>query len=410
MMEQWRNPITVLRIRQVQPYLCRFRTKKKTPIACRPGPAARIIGPPEEKRNPVPGVTGVLGNIVLGQAGAGLEIGRALNLITRWAQAPVRSLHATMRRLARKLPSKTPPFWKGQLIALACVAGGLAIRLSLTPLVHNAIPVVLFYPFVIIASVWGGALSGLCVLVICALVADTLWLPPDTATFALISFSIACFSVIFMAGLFRVAVEVHAEEEARAVLLTHEMKHRANNLLGVVQAISAQTARNAASVTDHQAVFAARVVALGRAQRLVSENPGLPPDLRLFLINVIEPFGAARFHLDGPDVCVPSHLATPFALLLHELSTNATKYGALSVPEGTVAISWKNPSAASISIGGRWMGRWSLPPPGSASVRACSRRCFPRGWARPLSPTIRAACNAGCISCRFSPRPRRRHR
>lgn len=123
-------------------------------------------------------------------------------------------------------------------------------------------------------------------------------------------------------------------------MLAHEIKHRANNLFGVVQAISAQTARNATTVAGHQAVFTERLMALARAQQLVSEHLDQPPDLQGFLLHVLEPFGADRFLIEGPTILVPLYLGTSCALLLHELGTNATKYGSLSVPDGMVEIKW----------------------------------------------------------------------
>jgi two-component sensor histidine kinase len=80
---------------------------------------------------------------------------------------------------------------------------------------------------------------------------------------------------------------------------------------------------------------------LGRAQQLVSDTPGESPDLRTFVLSIIEPFGPERCLLDGPTSSAPQHLGQSCALLLHELSTNATKYGALSAPDGKVEIKWR---------------------------------------------------------------------
>jgi len=252
-----------------------------------------------------------------------------------------------LRRSARQLPYRSPPFWRGQLVAVFCVAAGTGIRLTLQPIVHDHIPVVVFYPFVLIASIWGGTLAGLSALLLAAFVADYFWLTPigsfrldSDSVIAMTAFCIICLFVIFVARLFRALVELHVEGEERAALLAHEIKHRANNLFGVVQAISAQTARNATSVADHQTAFMARLTALARAQQVVSEDLDGPPDLRAFLLHVLEPFEAARFVIDGPAVAVPRYLGTSCALLLHELCTNATKYGALSVADGVVSITW----------------------------------------------------------------------
>jgi two-component sensor histidine kinase len=265
-----------------------------------------------------------------------------------WARTCTRVAKSVLRRSARKIPYRAPPFWRGQLLALFCAVSGTAIRLLLQPIVHDHIPVIVFYPFVLIASVWGGTWSGLTTLVLGAAIADYLWLPPmgrfsldvDSGT-TLIAFAIVCLFGILMAQLSRALVEVHVENEERAILLGHEIRHRANNLLGVVQAISAQTARTATSVANHQALFSKRLQALARAQQLLSEHLDAPPDLRAFLLSVIEPFGASRFQIEGPTITVPLYLGPSCALLLHELSTNATKYGALSVPEGTVSIRWQ---------------------------------------------------------------------
>jgi two-component sensor histidine kinase len=56
---------------------------------------------------------------------------------------------------------------------------------------------------------------------------------------------------------------------------------------------------------------------------------------------VVEPFGGDRFLIDGPSISVPPYLGTCCVLLFHELATNATKHGALSVPNGTVHVGWK---------------------------------------------------------------------
>jgi len=259
---------------------------------------------------------------------------------TAWRGLFTRTTRAVLRRYARKIPYTSPPFWTGQLIALLCVAGGAGLRFLLDPIAHGRIPVVIFYPFVLIASIWGGTLAGLSTLIVGASIADYFWLPASGNTVTLVTFSLVCLFVIFVARLFRALVDIHVEGEARANLLTHEMNHRANNLLTIVQGISAQTARNATTIEEYRASFQSRLTALARAQRLVSEYPDACADLRTFLLNVIEPFGTDRFVIDGPASSIPEQLCPSFALLLHELGTNATKYGALSLPQGLVDIRW----------------------------------------------------------------------
>ena len=252
-----------------------------------------------------------------------------------------RLLQPLLRGLANRIPRRAPPFWQGQLIALACVAAGTGFRASLAPVAQNHIPVVIFYPFVLIASIWGGGLAGITVWLLGAIVATELWLPADGRVITLVAFSMVCLFGVLLASLLRAVMELHAEGEARAVLLANELKHRGANLLTVVQAISAQSARNAKTVPEYQSAFEARLSALARAQHVVSQTPDSPPALKALVLHVIEPFGADRFAIQGPDHVLPREVAMPLALLLHELGTNATKYGALSVADGSVSVLWE---------------------------------------------------------------------
>jgi two-component sensor histidine kinase len=246
-----------------------------------------------------------------------------------------------LRRFAEQLPYRTPPFWQGQLIALISTAAGAGLRFILDPVAHGHISIIVFYPFVLIASIWGGTLAGITALALGAGTASYFWLPAGDNVITLTAFTIICLFGVFMAHLFRALVQLHVDAEARAKLLTRELNHRANNLLGIVQSISAQTARNAASIQEHQILFTQRLTALARAEQLVSERGDAPPDVETFLKRVLEPFGAERFVVDGPASTAPHQIGPSCALLLHELSTNATKYGALSVPDGKVLIRWE---------------------------------------------------------------------
>jgi two-component sensor histidine kinase len=257
-----------------------------------------------------------------------------------WGGAFDRFTRAALRGLAGRLPLAAPPFWQGQLIALACVLGGAGLRLALDPLAHGHIPIIIFYPCVLVASVFGGSWSGVTALLLGAIVSRMFWLPPSGISVTLIAYGGVSLFGVFMARLLRTLVEIHVDGEQRARLLTNEINHRANNLLSVIQAISAQTARGAPSVEDYRDALETRLRALARAQHLVSRELEAAPDLQELLASIVEPFGAERFELEGPASAVPHPVAPSLALLLHELCTNAVKYGALSCAEGRVSISW----------------------------------------------------------------------
>lgn len=284
--------------------------------------------------------------LILSPSGTPVRIARTVlsamrALTVTWRDALMKTRRDLLAALARSVPDTNPPFWKSQQIALVNLALALALRAALTPLSFDAIPLALFCPFILAASIWGGSAAGFTTLLALDILAPSLWLGPELRSMAVSGFTIGSLSIIALARLLRIVVRHHTQEEERAVLLAHEMKHRVGNLFGVVQAISAETARHAASLSHYQAQFSARLMALARAQQLAAEAPGELPDLKTFLFQIVGPFGADRFILDGPDVALPRYLGTSCALLLHELCTNAAKYGALSNAEGGVLLTWR---------------------------------------------------------------------
>jgi two-component sensor histidine kinase len=132
----------------------------------------------------------------------------------------------------------------------------------------------------------------------------------------------------------------HAEEERE--LLTHELSHRVKNTLAVVQAIAMQT-DGAGTVDEYRDKFVGRLQALGRAHGLLLESQWRGTRLDRLVRRALEPYTAETpqsVELDGEALPVSTGVCIALSLVLHELATNALKYGALSVPEGRLGISW----------------------------------------------------------------------
>ncbi len=132
-----------------------------------------------------------------------------------------------------------------------------------------------------------------------------------------------------------------AEQQAR--LLADELQHRVKNTLALVQAIVHQTLRSASTPAEAQAALSPRLVALGRAHDMLTQAKWEGSDLRAVLEAALKPHddGAeGRFRMTGPQLWLHSQAAMSVALLLHELGTNAAKYGALSSSRGRVDIDW----------------------------------------------------------------------
>jgi two-component sensor histidine kinase len=155
-------------------------------------------------------------------------------------------------------------------------------------------------------------------------------------------------------------------------LILEELHHRIKNTLATVSAIASQSLRTAISIEHGQHAIEGRLVALGRAHDLLLQARWANADLANTIRGATEPYdneGAGRFSIAGPDIKITSGAVIALAMTLNELCTNTTKFGALSVPAGSIDIAWK------IDEGNqRLQLTWS--EKGGPSVRAPSRQSF----------------------------------
>lgn len=126
-------------------------------------------------------------------------------------------------------------------------------------------------------------------------------------------------------------------------LILQELHHRIKNTLATVGAIATQSLRTATSIEHAQHAIEGRFAALGRAHDLLMQarwdNASLDQTVRA----ATAPFdssGTGKFSIDGPDIAITSAAVIALAMTFNELCTNATKFGALSVPTGRVTVAW----------------------------------------------------------------------
>lgn len=129
------------------------------------------------------------------------------------------------------------------------------------------------------------------------------------------------------------------DSEVRQANLVRELRHRAGNLLTIVLALFNHSARDAAEVDDLAEKFTPRVMCLSRIHAHLSYEGWTTIGLHSALREITETFGD-RVELVGPDLPIAAHPALALALAINEVLLNAKKYGALSVPGGTVRLSW----------------------------------------------------------------------
>ncbi|QPC95939.1 hypothetical protein GA829_36115 (plasmid) [Mesorhizobium sp. INR15] len=126
-------------------------------------------------------------------------------------------------------------------------------------------------------------------------------------------------------------------------LLVGELSHRVKNTLAVVQSIAAQTLRHSNSLDAFAEAFQGRLQALAGANDAIIDGSWKGVTLRHIIQRSLKPFGVERqvALADGPEIDLRPQACLALAMILHELATNAVKYGALSVPAGLVSIAWR---------------------------------------------------------------------
>ncbi|MGH7026869.1 MHYT domain-containing protein [Brevundimonas sp.] len=134
-----------------------------------------------------------------------------------------------------------------------------------------------------------------------------------------------------------------ATSEHRQRLLINELNHRVKNTLATIQSIAALTARRSTSVEEFMRLFEARLIALSDTHNLLTANGWERAGLRDLVQQEFRPFAEDQLRMEGPDVTLEAEQSLSMGLVLHELATNAAKYGALSNPGeagGWVGVTW----------------------------------------------------------------------
>ncbi|ALG91739.1 hypothetical protein TQ29_02230 [Actibacterium sp. EMB200-NS6] len=132
--------------------------------------------------------------------------------------------------------------------------------------------------------------------------------------------------------------------ETHQEMLKHELSHRVKNTLAVVQALARQPSTEGRTVEDYRDQLVGRIRALAHAHDQLLETDWKVADLGRLAEATLSVYGRpgdGRLDLDGPSVALSPRQALSLALVLHELGTNAAKYGALSNEEGRLQVTWK---------------------------------------------------------------------
>ncbi|WP_262269319.1 PAS domain-containing sensor histidine kinase [Microvirga yunnanensis] len=204
-------------------------------------------------------------------------------------------------------------------------------------------------------------------------------------------------------GASRIARDITERRRAEDLqrVLMHELNHRVKNILATVQAIARHTFRSSQGDSTARETFDARLFALSKAHDLLTRANWGSAELSEVVAEVLAPYHRERFEIEGPDVHLPPRIALALTLALHELATNAAKYGALSVPTGRVAITWSVRPGDPAHLTFRWQERGG-PPVSPPTRQGFGSRLIERSLAMELAGEVHISYDPAGVVCDVS--------
>lgn len=208
-------------------------------------------------------------------------------------------------------------------------------------------------------------------------------------------------TVRFVGAVRDVTEEKQAEE--RQLLLTRELQHRVKNTLAMVNALANQTLRRAANVQDGLAAFSARLIALSHAHDILTQTSWTSAPIGAIVAQSLESHrleDGTRFVWSGPDIRLNAKQSLALALALHELATNAAKYGALSGDEGRVEIDWRIEGGSLPRLVFEWRESGG-PPVQAPSKRGFGSRLIEQSLAMEFGGEVQIDYHPSGVVCRI---------
>ena len=283
---------------------------------------------------------------------------------------------------------------------LVALAGVLRWTLGLTTEDLQAFTT--FYPAVLFAALWGGAAVGVFAAFLGGFISWWAFLPPSLVLWPLtrgeeinlLTYFFASVLIVWATDHYRRLTKRLQDEENFRKLAVDELAHRLKNKLATIQAIVSLRLREHPHVRDE---IANSLAALTATDDLITTMQGQGARIGDILAAELAPYVVSRVSMEGPDCLLPPKLALTMALLVHELATNAAKYGAFSNSAGKLSINWRL-SAAKLHLEWRESGG---PPVELPSDRGFGTRLFLRAL-EPFSGHVAATFAPTGLVCKLS--------
>jgi len=263
------------------------------------------------------------------------------------------------------------------------------VRASLDSVVSGT-TFVAYYPFVLLSALLLGWRNAVWVTMASAVTANFLFMLPRysffhdfTDTFGALLFVISSALIIGVADTLRRTLRDAHDARLREAHLNRELQHRVKNTLAVVQGLATQTFRDVPDAKPQLVTLQGRIQALAEANEILRHGHWETCKLPDLAMRALEPFNSAgAISLVGPSCSLQEASCVPLVLALHELATNAVKYGALSTQQGVVEVRWTL-NAAEKGEGSLLTMEWA--ESGGPQVEPPSRRGLGSRLLRPQS-------------------------
>jgi two-component sensor histidine kinase len=194
------------------------------------------------------------------------------------------------------------------------------------------------------------------------------------------------------------------QAEERQRLLVRELDHRVKNVLASVATVAQRARESGGSVDDFLEAFDGRIQSMANAHALLSRSHWQGVSLADLVRNELAPYvGESSASVEGPDVLLTAEATQPMAIVLHELVTNASKYGALSTPHGRISVrwDWQQDGQMPRRLLLEWIEETRSPPVVAPSQVGYGVRAIRNLIPYELGGTVDLVFDAGGVRCRM---------
>jgi two-component sensor histidine kinase len=224
---------------------------------------------------------------------------------------------------------------------LAC-----AIHWIIPALGSGIVPFATFYASALLSGLFGGYRAGLAAIALGAVIGEWAFVAEDFSIASasgldigrMLAFVLVSLLIVWGANYYRGLASRLRQEQAHRKLVIGELTHRLKNKIATVHAVLQQVLRAHPEIFD---TVDKRLRLLAATDDLLLDADSKGCALQDVFNAELAPYSMSRIEMSGPPVHLPGKLAVTLALIVHELATNAAKYGALSATSGNVAVAWK---------------------------------------------------------------------